>query len=321
LPPRPPEAAETDPQPEDQISGAASNASGAGASGAAGGGSLRTMVRRLFGMRNGSGLRESLEELIQQEDVGETPATSDELMLLRNILKLHGLTVYDVMVPRADIIAVDAETSLEDLVGMITEEAHSRMPVYRGTLDEVVGMVHIKDVLAAWARDRDGAANVKTEALVRKLLFVAPSMPILELLLQMRVSRIHMALVVDEFGGVDGLATIEDLVEEIIGEIEDEHDEDEAPVMTPRPDGALDADARVELSEFEAWSGPVLTPEEREEDIDTLGGFVAFLAGRVPVRGEVIRHSSGVEFEIRDADPRRIRRMRISNLPAKAEEE
>jgi magnesium and cobalt transporter len=282
-------------------------------------GPLRALVRRLFGQRNGSGLRESLEELIEKEDAGELPSSADELVLLRNILKLHGLTVYDVMVPRADIIAVDAETSLDELVQMISEEAHSRIPVYRGTLDDVAGMVHIKDVLAAWARDRDG--GVKLETLVRKVLFVAPSMPILELLLQMRVSRVHMALVVDEFGGVDGLATIEDLVEEIIGEIEDEHDEEEAPVLTPRPDGALDADARVELSEFEAWAGPVLTAEEREEDIDTLGGFVAFLAGRVPVKGEVIRHSSGVEFEIRDADPRRIRRMRISSLPARAEPE
>jgi len=302
IPQKPPAPAESD--AEEPPSGASSS------------GPLRSLVRRLFGHRNGAGLRESLEELIQQEDAGHLPATADELVLLRNILNLHALTAYDVMVPRADIVALDAETSLDDLVRTMSAEAHSRIPVYRGTLDDVAGMIHIKDVLAAWARDRSG--SIKLTDLVRKVLFVAPSMPILELLLQMRVNRMHMALVVDEFGGVDGLVTIEDLVEEIIGEIEDEHDEDEAPVMTPRPDGALDADARVELNEFEEWAGPILTPDEREEDIDTLGGLVAYLAGRVPVKGEIIRHSSGIEFEIRDADPRRIRRMRISNLPAGA---
>lgn len=292
----------------------ADQAAGEAASPASPGGSLRNLVRRLFGQRNGGGLRESLEELIQKEDAGDLPSAVDELALLRNILNLHALTAYDVMVPRADIVAVDIDTSLDDLVRTMSTEAHSRIPVYRGTLDDVAGVVHIKDVLATWAQHK----SVKLADILREVLFVAPSMPILELLLQMRVSRIHMALVVDEFGGVDGLVTIEDLVEEIVGEIEDEHDEDEAPVMTPRPDGTLDADARVELDAFEEWAGPILTPEEREEDIDTLGGLVAYLAGRVPVKGELIRHSSGVEFEIRDADPRRIRRMRVFNLPDRA---
>jgi magnesium and cobalt transporter len=280
-------------------------------------GALRSLVRRIFGQRNGGGLRESLEELIQKEDAGELPSSADELVLLRNILQLHALTAYDVMVPRADIVALDIDTSLDDLTRTMSAEAHSRIPIYRGTLDDVAGVVHIKDVLATWGQDR----SVKLADILREVLFVAPSMPILELLLQMRVSRTHMALVVDEFGGVDGLVTIEDLVEEIVGEIEDEHDEDEAAVMTPRADGTLDADARVELDEFEEWAGPILTPEEREEDIDTLGGFVTYLAGRVPVKGELIRHSSGVEFEIRDADPRRIRRLRVFSLPDRTQKE
>ena len=271
-------------------------------------------IRRLFGARNGSAaLRDTIEDLIEQEDVAEEPANADELVLMRNVLNLHGRSVSDVMVPRADIVAVDVKTPLSELVEIMSEEAHSRIPVYRGTLDDVAGMVHIKDVLACWS----AAAASPLSEIVRRVLVVAPSMPILELLLQMRVSRVHLALVVDEFGGVDGLVTIEDLVEEIVGEIEDEHDEDVTPVMTRRPDGSLDADARVPVEDFEDWVGPVLKPEERDEDIDTLGGLVAFLAGRVPGKGEVISHESGIEFEIVDADPRRIRRMRVCNLPTK----
>ncbi len=271
-------------------------------------------LRRLFGARNRTAaLRDTIEELIEQEDVAEEPANADEFVLMRNILNLHSRSVSDVMVPRADIVAVDVKTPLAKLVETMSAEAHSRIPVYRTTLDDVAGMVHIKDVLACWS----AAVTSPLSEIVRRVLFVAPSMPVLELLLQMRVSRVHLALVVDEFGGVDGLVTIEDLVEEIVGEIEDEHDEDVTPVMTQRPDGSLDADARVLVEDFEKWVGPVLKPEERDEDIDTLGGLVAFLAGRVPGKGEVISHASGIEFEIVDADPRRIRRMRVCNLPTK----
>lgn len=269
---------------------------------------IRSWLRRVFRQRNGADLRDTIEELIdEQEEAGELPATSDELTLLRNILNLHGLTVYDIMVPRADIVSVDIDVSLEELVRLMSEEAHSRIPVYRGTLDEIEGIVHIKDVLACWNLEQP----VHLKDIVRRVLFVAPSMPILELLLQMRVTRVHLALVVDEFGGIDGLATIEDLVEEIVGEIEDEHDEDDTPSMTERTDGSFDADARVPLKDFEDRVGAILTDEEREEDIDTIGGLVFFLAGRVPVRGEIIRHQSGVEFEVLDADPRRLRRMRV----------
>jgi CBS domain containing-hemolysin-like protein len=212
------------------------------------------------------------------------------------------------MVPRADIVAVDIDVSLEELVRRMSEEAHSRIPVYRGTLDEIEGIVHIKDVLACWNLEQP----VHLKDIARRVLFVAPSMPILELLLQMRVTRVHLALVVDEFGGIDGMATIEDLVEEIVGEIEDEHDEDDTPRMIERPDGSFDADARVPLKDFEDRIGAILSDEERAEDIDTIGGLVFFLAGRVPVRGEIIRHETGVEFEILDADPRRLRRLRVS---------
>ena len=273
---------------------------------------LRGWLRRLFRQRNGADLRDTIEELIdEQEETGEVPAARDELTLLRNILNLHGLNVHDVMVPRADIISVDIDVSLDDLVRLMSEQAHSRIPVYRGTLDDIEGMVHIKDVLACSNLEEPP----QPKNIVRRVLFVAPSMPILELLLQMRVTRVHMALVVDEFGGIDGLVTIEDLVEEIVGEIEDEHDEGGTPLIGERSDGSFEVDSRVPLEEFEERVGQILTDEERAEDIDTLGGLVFFLAGRVPVRGEVIRHESGVEFEILDADPRRIRRMWVSCQP------
>ena len=268
---------------------------------------IREWLRRIFGLRDGSDLLGTIEELIEQEETAQLPASSDELMLLRNILNLHGLTVYDIMVPRADIVAVDIEISLADLVRIMSEEAHSRIPVYRGTLDDIAGMVHIKDVLAYWNREQ----KVPLSEIVRPVLFVAPSMPILELLLQMRVRRVHLALVVDEFGGVDGMVTIEDLVEEIVGEIEDEHDDGDPPRLIHRTDGSFEADARVPIKEFEDRLGEFLSKQEREEDIDTLGGLVFFLAGRVPVRGEVIRHESGFDFEVLDADPRRIRRLRV----------
>ena len=270
-------------------------------------GGIGEWFRRLFGLRNGGDLLGTIEELIEQEETGELPASSDELTLLRNILNLHGLTVYDIMVPRVDIVAVDIDISLSELVRIMSEEAHSRIPVYRGTLDDIAGMVHIKDVLACWTREQ----KVTLNEIVRSVLFVAPSMPILELLLQMRVSRVHLALVVDEFGGIDGMVTIEDLVEEIVGEIEDEHDDDDTPRIIEGDDGTLVADARVPIKDFEDRLGEILTEQEREEDIDTLGGLVFFLAGRVPVRGEVVRHGSGIEFEVLDADPRRIRRLRV----------
>jgi CBS domain containing-hemolysin-like protein len=231
--------------------------------------------------------------------------------MLTNILNLRHLTADDVSVPRADIVAVDITTGIDSLIETMSREGHSRLPVYRGTLDDVVGMVHIKDVLA---HVHDPRFDLK--GLVRTVLFVAPSMAAMDLLLRMRLERIHMALVVDEFGGIDGLLTIEDVVEEIVGEIEDEHDVEEGPKLVQRPDGSLVADARIPIEEFEERVGPVLTDEEREEDLDTLGGLLAELAGRVPGRGELVQHSSGITFEVLDADPRSVKRVRVRNAPA-----
>jgi len=205
---------------------------------------------------------------------------------------------------------VENTLSLDKLVEVMSKEAHSRMPVYRESLDDIVGMVHIKDVLAWWGRP----GEFQIGKILRPVLFIAPSMRVLDLLLKMRATRHHLALVVDEFGGIDGILTIEDLVEEIVGEIEDEHDVDWRPTLMEGPGGTLIADARVPVEAFEAKVGPVLLEEEREEN-DTLGGLVFALAGRIPARGEVVAHHSGLEFEVIDADPRRIKRLRVRNLP------
>ena len=252
-------------------------------------------------------LRDTIEEIIEEREVPLAPIGAQERTLIANVFKLRELTAYDVMVPRADIVAVDSEVSFAGLMKIANREAHSRLPVYRESLDDVIGMVHVKDLLAYWAREQE----FKLDNVMRKVLFVAPSMRVLDLLLEMRKTRLHMALVVDEYGGVDGLVTIEDLVEEIVGEIEDEHDVDERPRLISQPDGTFLADARLAISDFEARVGTVLTPEERESDIDTLGGLVVAQAGYLPARGEIITHSSGYEFEVLDADPRKLKRLRV----------
>ncbi len=251
-------------------------------------------------------LRETVEELIEDLKAPTTSVELDERRLLRNVLKLGELSAEDVMVPRADIIAVEASTPLCDLVKAIAAEAHSRLPVYRERLDDVIGMIHIKDVLRYWGND----AEFSFSQILRDVLFVAPSMRVLDLLLEMRESRTHIALVVDEYGGIDGLVTIEDLVEEIVGEIEDEHDVDGSPRIVRRADETYMADGRLTLGEFEAAVGPMLTAGDRAQ-IDTLGGLVVALAGRVPGRGELIKHDSGIEFEVIEADARRVKRVRI----------
>ena len=264
-------------------------------------------IRGLGGAQNGEdSVRNALEELIEEREEAEVPIDEDERILLANILELRGRTIHDVMVPRANIASVSRDSSLSELIDLLTKESHSRLPVYGETLDDVAGMVHIKDVLA-W-RGRDG--DFSLSKIQRNILFVSPSMQVLELLLEMRAERSHMALVVDEFGGVDGLVTIEDLVEEIVGEIEDEHDLDDNPKMISHPDGSFTADARVTIGTLEEMTGTEVTGGDTE-DIDTLGGLVFSIAGRVPVRGELLHHSSGVEFEVLDADHRRIKILRV----------
>ena len=262
------------------------------------------------------GVRESIAELVQEAaDAGDNDGAIPELdrqerALIANVLRLRGTTADDVMVPRADIVAMDVDLNWDQAMDLIRREGHSRMPVFREQLDDIVGMIHIKDVFAFAGKP----AEFKLESVLRKPLMVAPQIPALDLLLQMRVARMHLALVVDEYGGIDGLLTIEDLVETIVGDIADEHDEPDLPMVIERPDGTLDVDARMKIEDFEARVGKLLTEEERDADIDTVGGLVFTLAGRVPARGEVISHESGVEFRILDSDARRIRRVR-AKLP------
>ncbi len=228
------------------------------------------------------------------------------------------LRVDDVMTPRADIVAVEISTSLGDVVRQFVESEHSRMPIYRETLDDPVGVVHIKDVIRLLGPREDGGAPDWTQPVLhrlrREVLYVPASMRTADLMLKMQTTRIHMALVIDEFGGTDGLVTLENLLEAVVGEIEDEHDVGDQAKLVERPGGLIEADARAPLDELEQRIGASLTPEDLEEDIDTVGGLVATLAGRVPQRGEVIEHPGGWDFEILDADPRRIKRVRMRRV-------
>ena len=274
---------------------------------------LRNLLRLIRRPRNGESLRETIDEMIEEPAADDRGSLSGhERLLIGNVLKIHDQTAADVMVPRVDIVALDVETPFLDVVRCMVVQGHSRVPVYRETLDDVIGFIHVKDVLGPAAERREP----KLGPLLRKVLFVAPSVPILDLLVQMRQARTHIAMVVDEFGGIDGLVTIEDVIEEIVGEIEDEHDVAERPSLVERPDGSLIADARTPIEKLETHHGTRLRPAGDQEEVDTLGGLVSSLAGRVPKRGEVITHPSGIEFEVLDADPRRVKRLQVRGLPS-----
>jgi magnesium and cobalt transporter len=285
-------------------------------------GLLQRLRHRIWHRTIEHSVRESIAELVQEAaKAAQLPGQAPELdrqeqALIANVLRLRGTTADDVMVPRADIVAMRVDVTLDEAIAQIRREGHSRLPVYQEQLDDIVGMVHIKDVFGYVGQPE----AFRLEAILRRPLLVAPQIPVLDLLLQMRQQRIHLALVVDEYGGIDGLVTIEDLVETIVGDISDEHDEIQGPAITERSDGSLDLDARLPVEKFEARLGSVLTEEERHADIDTVGGLVFTLAGRVPARGEVIGHPSGIEFRILDADARRIRRVRVRRTPAAAAE-
>src|ERR1700732_2421214 len=273
---------------------------------------LRNLLRMIRRPRNGESLRETIDEMIEEPPAdGPHPLSAQERVLIGNILKAPARTAADAMVPRVDIVALDVETSFPEVVQFMVEQGHSRGPVYREALDNVIGFVHAKDLLGPAAELRE----TKLSLMLRKVLFVAPSVPILDLLVQMRQARTHIAMVADEFGGIDGLVTIEDLIEEIVGEIEDEHDVADGPRLAERADGTLIADARTPIEVMEENQGIRLRPDGDQEEVDTLGGLVSSLAGRVPKRGEIIAHPLGIEFDVVDADPRRIKRLRVRRSP------
>ena len=260
--------------------------------------------------------REELTDLIETSLKETESFDNHESALLQNMLGLRDITADDVMVPRADIMAVDLSDEAHENFQKIVSMQHSRVPAFNGSMDKVVGFLHMKDLtakLATGAFQADKPFDLKP--LLRPVLFVSPSIRLLDLLHEMRLKRQHLALVVDEFGGVDGLITIEDLVEEIVGEIEDEHDETILPQFQFFDDGTAIADARLEIGALEIIAGP-LREEEEEDEIETVGGLVLAIAGQVPSRGEVITHSSGIEFEILEADPRQIKTLRICGLSA-----
>jgi CBS domain containing-hemolysin-like protein len=253
-------------------------------------------------------MRESLEEVLEESERQSPALSAQERLMLSNLLRFGELKVRDVMVPRADIVAAEESIPLAELVALFREAQHSRLPLYRETLDDPIGLVHVKDVLAAL--DADGAwRRTRIRTLRRPILFVPPSMRLLDLLLKMQTGHTHLALVIDEYGGTDGLVSIEDVIEEIVGDIADEHDE-EAVSLKPDGDGFI-ADARLDLDDFRRETGLDLATEEAGEDVDSVGGLAISLLGRLPQRGEIIAHPKGFEFEVLDADPRRVRRLRI----------
>lgn len=256
----------------------------------------------LFGLFN-----KNSEDPIEPVTADPVAPTQTEMRL--RIADFERARVEDVMIPRAEIIGVELATSLDDLIQLYAEEAHSRLPVYRETLDDPVGVVHIRDVITEIARangNQPSDDDVPLERLRRDILFVPPSMPLPDLLVKMQASRTHLALVVDEYGGTDGLVSLEDLVEEIVGDIEDEHDEDVA-MLVRRGRLAWEVDARMETDDFAEETG--LELELEDHDVDTLGGVAFALAGRVPIRGEVLPHPKGVDLEILESDVRRIHRI------------
>ena len=311
---------------------------------------IAALLARL-GIQGPSTLRDTLQAALQNGGAeGEAFSTAEREMLSR-ILRFGALRVDSVMVPRADIISVDESDTIADVLRTFEEGGVSRVPLYVETLDDPRGMIHFKDLMnwllteatlapeitqSPSSSDDDAAAEraappahatldlgradlsraISSTKLRRQVLFVPPSMPALNLLIRMQATRIHMALVIDEYGGTDGLVTIEDLIEQVVGDIEDEHDEEEDAYIDEDPKLGLVAAARVPIAELEETLGLKLLPPEEEEEIDTLGGLLFSLVGRVPGRGEIIRHGSGLEFEILEADPRRIKKIRIHKRKA-----
>ncbi|MET0347200.1 MAG: hemolysin family protein [Methyloceanibacter sp.] len=277
-----------------------------------------------FGLGEEPDLREFIEDALARSK--SDTLSVQERSMLRRALRFGKLTVEDVMVPRADIFAVDESTTVAELMHVFREAEHSRLPVYRETLDDPRGMIHIRDLMS-WittAAEAGGEGldlnkvdlkrTVATINITRELLYVPASMPVLDLLLKMQTTRLHLALVVDEYGGTDGLVSIEDLIEEVVGEIADEHDVEDGPQIKSDSRPGLVAEARAPIEELEKQLGLALVSDEEREDTDTLGGLVFSIAGRIPARGERVRHPSGVEFEVLEADKRRIKKLRI-HLP------
>lgn len=284
---------------------------------------LQRLARVLRGGHGAQSMRESLEEVIEESERQSPGLSEEERVMLANLLRFGELKVADVMVPRGDIVGIEEKTPLRDLVAQFREAQHSRLPVYRETLDDPTGLVHVKDVLSFLRFGPEGDLRLEEAPIAqirREIIFVPPSMPAHDLLVKMQKTHIHLALVIDEYGGTDGLVSIEDLVEEIVGDIDDEHDVAEAPQLRALAGGGYETDARLDLEDFRSQTGIELELPDTDEEIDTLGGLVVSFVGRVPVRGEIIPHPSGYEFEVLQADPRRIKVLRVRPAPVAGHE-
>ena len=313
-------------------------------------------VKSALRFKASTNVRDDLTQALDNDEGAEV-FVPEERAMLSNILSLREVQVDDVMIPRADIDAVEIGTSVRDILAKFRESGHSRMPVFRSTLDDPVGLVHIKDLMAyitgsaAVVADSDAGASGEQDSqvdidlgkvdlsrsvaeadLVRNILFVPPSMPVPALLASMRAARMHMALVIDEYGGTDGVVSLEDAIEAVVGDIEDEHDEAVDAMIVPDGEGGFLADARADLDDVAAAIGVDLASLEKNDDVDTIGGLVQNLIGRIPVRGELITVPGGFELEVLDVDPRRIKRLKIyrrgdgppkaeSSLPSRADAE
>jgi magnesium and cobalt transporter len=271
---------------------------------------IRSWLRHALRNRQDSSLKEVLEEAIEEhEELADERLAPEEKIMLHNVLSFSDIKVSDIMVPRTDIAAVASDIDWDSFRQHIIETRHTRIPVYEETLDRVMGFIHIKDLLPVFS----GTESFEIRKVLRNLLFVPPSMRIMDLLVMMRNVGSHMAIVVDEYGGTDGLVTMEDLFEEIVGDIQDEHDdeEDNEDKILRVNDTTYEVNARIPVEKLEKELGFNLITEEKAGEFDTLGGLLFFQLGRVPSRGEIIRHATGIRFEIMEADPRRIRKVRI----------
>ena len=269
-------------------------------------------IKSLFKSKNKNDIKNVIEDLIDEDNTGSEKIDDGTKNIFKNVINLRNKCIEDIMIPRADIDAVRSDVKVNKLISFINKTKHSRIPVFQDNLDKIVGMIHIRDLFENVNKQKRNNNDFKlSKTIIRKILFSSPSMKILDLLLKMRSEQIHMSIVVDEFGGTNGLVTIEDLVEEIVGEIKDEHDFEVNEEIKKLSKNSYDFSARVSVKDFEKEIGIFFSDEEKE-DIDTLGGLVFNLLGKIPSRGEVINHKSGLEFTILNADTRKIKRILVN---------
>ena len=273
---------------------------------------IRKLFEKFFLKKNteNNNLKQSIETVLDSDLKDTEGISKHERLMLLNILKIDGIRSSDIMIPRADIGAVELNDSFEKVLEVFIKEAHSRVPIYEKNLDNIIGMIHIKD-LVNYQNQKKTETNF-LQNLKREILEIPPSMPVLDLLLKMQLTRLHMGIVIDEYGCTDGLVTIEDVIEEITGEIEDEHDEKNLPMLIKSSQNTFEASARIEIDELQKVTNIQFLDSHDNEDVDTLGGLIFSITGRVPQRGEIIKHTSGTTFEIKDADPMKIKSVKVT---------